>query len=117
MLCAEKKTAHVVSSKYDWSPTLAQANHSVRFWDMCHRKSLGIKFPDHVLTNTADKARIDPSLLPTPLTYTAIMSFQREACSSLENRQKQHVSQRETYLSSLAKSRVVHRRGNCSESQ
>jgi hypothetical protein len=81
MLCTERKTAHMVSSKYDWSPTLAQANHSVRFWDMCCRKSLGIKFPDRVLTNAAGKARIDPSLLPTPLTYTAIMSFRREARS------------------------------------
>jgi hypothetical protein len=117
MVCSERKTTRVVSSKYDWSPTLAQANHSVRFWDMCCRKSLGIKFPDHVLKNAADKAGINQSLLPTPLTYTTIMSFRREARSSLRNLQKQHVSLRETYLSSLAKSRVVHRRGNCSESQ
>jgi hypothetical protein len=84
MLYAEKSSKKVASKRYEWSPVLAQAIHTLRFWELSRKRSIGLKIPDRTLQIKAQKGEIDLQLLPSPLTYSSIMTYQKQAQSNLK---------------------------------
>jgi hypothetical protein len=85
MLYVERKSTRAISKTYDWSPTLAKAIYSVRFWDMCRRRSISMTIPECVLIREAEKAEIPLEKYAEGTTYTSIMVARRAAYTHLKD--------------------------------
>jgi polysaccharide deacetylase 2 family uncharacterized protein YibQ len=99
----------VTTNKYEWSPQLSQAISSLRFWELCRKRSLGFQITQTSISREAMKGSVDMSTLPNPLSYTFIMSSRREARDTLKAYHKNHESLREAHLESLARARCDQR--------
>jgi len=103
MKYAEKESSRTFSTTFQWSPTLAKAIKSVRYWRLKLKQSKGVITSQFTLTKAREEAKIlDGPQLTTP----EIVQKLRDSMVTLRELQSRHQALREQHLETLAAARV-----------
>jgi ribonuclease HI len=103
---AERSITKKYSKKYDWSPTLARAINTVRFWRLKLKRSKGQIVSDSTLSATANKASV-PEHFHGITTRHEIIEQLRLAIRDRANKKAKHSDLRQNYLLDLAEALVL----------
>ncbi len=106
---AETSTTKVYSTTYDWSPALTKMINTVRYWELCLRKSKGHLVSPFRLKNLQVASEIDLNKLPTLLTLSRIVNLLRDARSQLKDHKKNYETLHQNHVVSLAEARIEKR--------
>jgi hypothetical protein len=106
---AEKLISRKYTKKIEWSPALAKAVNTTRYWRLLLKRSRNLLVSNVILCNTRRKAGIPAS--DTNMTRQEIIENLREAIKDLKTKQSNHVQLRKQYLEELVEYLVL-KRGN-----
>lgn len=105
---ADKILKRKFSKKYEWSPTLAKAVSSVRFWRLKMKRSRGLLVSETILRKNQLAASI-PEDISAVTNRQDILDHLSLALKDLRRKQTNHAELRQNYLLELAEAIVLKR--------
>jgi hypothetical protein len=109
MIHAERKAGRKYSTKFDWSPALAQAVQAYRFWKYKLKLYRGLHVSPTLLQHYQVTAALPEIHLSSFYPESTIINEIRLAHRKMRTSQKDHKKLRESYLEQLAEAIVIHR--------